>query len=148
MLTYDLCIVVYGDGANPAPWQGSHWAIGIHVTGDYERGDLFQVLVLDDVRKWYHFDKRENDFLLNAMSEATLSPEQKREVVSLISQEPAPRDGKKGCQDWVIECLLTLETQDSELIPAGTVDFVSGLLRMPTADVAKQAGERWMFRKS
>ncbi|KAK6533536.1 hypothetical protein TWF694_002474 [Orbilia ellipsospora] len=149
MPDYDLSIVIFGDGSNPAAWQGSHWAFGVQETNDSsEKGDLLQVLLLDESQKWYHFDKRENVTILDPISEgkikiATLSSEQNKEVVRLISQEPAPRDGKKGCQDWVIECLLTLETQDFGLIPNGTVDFVSSLVRKPVTYVASQAGEKW-----
>ncbi|KAK6516238.1 hypothetical protein TWF506_006147 [Arthrobotrys conoides] len=52
MPTYNLCIVVSGDGTNPAPWQGSRWAFAIQNQDEDDIGDLLHVIVMDEARKW------------------------------------------------------------------------------------------------
>ncbi|KAK6338718.1 hypothetical protein TWF696_009530 [Orbilia brochopaga] len=148
MVNYILSIVVFGDGNNPAPWEGSHWGLAIERQGGSGRGELHNVVLIDNDRKWYQYEMRDDVTILNLNSEgkfwiAILSEQQKRDAVKVISKEAPPRDGKKGCQDWVMDCLFALETNEPALIPDGTSQFVYGLVRTPASNIAKQAGERW-----
>ncbi|KAF3916870.1 hypothetical protein ABW20_dc0110182 [Dactylellina cionopaga] len=151
MVNYDLSIAVFGDGNNPAPWEGSHWGFAIEREDGSGKGELHHVLLIDINRRWYQYDMRDDVIILSPRSEgkfwiATLSERQKRDVVKVISKEAPPRDGRKGCQDWVMDCLFALETNEPALISDGTSEFVYGLVRTPASNIAKQTKERWEAR--
>jgi len=43
---------------------------------------------------------------------ATLTEEKHRHAKEVISKEPPPRDGKKRCQDWVLDVVIALEVEE------------------------------------
>ncbi|OAK95089.1 hypothetical protein IQ06DRAFT_64051 [Phaeosphaeriaceae sp. SRC1lsM3a] len=49
---------------------------------------------------------------------ATIPANRYAQASRVISNEPPPRNGKDGCQDWTLECKLGLEADES--IPDGT----------------------------
>ncbi|KAF3924253.1 hypothetical protein ABW21_db0204528 [Orbilia brochopaga] len=135
MTDYELLIIVYGLGLKPT--ERAHWAIGLRRVGD-EFGDMYQVLLVDDVKLWYHLDQRSGVQLQTKFSEGT----QKRRAEEIISREPPPKDGANKCQDWVLDCITGLEAE--ELIESGTAHFIASLIGLPTAEVASQAGSKWI----
>lgn len=144
MAQYNLSVVVSGPGDNPT--YRSHWAFALHPPNS-EIGNLLQVLPLDVDNLIYGFDKRKGVVFQSKCSEgfftiATLSPKQYQDTDKIISQEPAPRNGKDRCQDWVAECILALEVE--EMVPAGTSEWLSELVGQPASVVASKTGARWV----
>ncbi|EGX48058.1 hypothetical protein TWF173_003782 [Orbilia oligospora] len=144
MSNYQLSIVIYGPGTDPN--NRSHWALALHREGEIH-GDLFQVLLVDRDRLWYQFDKRTGVEILDKSSEgcvtvATISVGHRRHAKRIMSTEPVPMDGLKRCQDWVADCIVTLEIE--EIVEAGTSHFVQRLIGLPASSVAEEVGpERW-----
>jgi hypothetical protein len=73
---------------------------------------------------------------------ATLSLEQYQRADQIISEEPAPNKGRDRCQDWVQNCIISLEVE--EIVPPGTSEWLEGLVGQPAATVASKAGSRWV----
>ncbi|KAF7191964.1 hypothetical protein HII31_06609 [Pseudocercospora fuligena] len=138
-----LSIVVYGPGTDPN--HRSHWAFAIHKKNQ-ETGVLLHVSVIDLPRLIYQYDHRRDVVLRSASSEgsfvvAELAQGSAGKAVQLISEEPAPADGVERCQDWVLRATISLEAE--EIVPAGTSDWIAGLVGQPADSVARAVSERW-----
>jgi hypothetical protein len=71
-----------------------------------------------------------------------LTREQCQRADKIISEEPAPRNGRDRCQDWVCNCVIALEVE--EVVEAGTSEWVSGLVGLPAESVRSRTGARWV----
>ncbi|KAF2118758.1 hypothetical protein BDV96DRAFT_642934 [Lophiotrema nucula] len=143
-MSYNLSVVVSGPGDDPN--HRSHWAFALHAPNS-SIGNLLHVTVLDLDKLIYAFDKRKGVEVQSRSSEgyfkiASLSLEQYRRTDQIISQEPAPNNGRDRCQDWVQNCIIALEIE--EIVPSGTSEWLSGLVGQPAATVASKAGARWV----
>ncbi|EMD92018.1 hypothetical protein COCC4DRAFT_63423 [Bipolaris maydis ATCC 48331] len=147
MSTYTLSVVVHGEGDDPN--NRCHWSFVFHRAGA-DRGNLLQVLLIDLDRLWYQLDRRDGVTILSASSEgcfqvATFSANQYAQVHSIISKEPAPRNGRDRCQDWTVNCIIALEAE--ELVLPGTSDCVSGLVGKSVTSLAQSLGGRWVANR-
>ncbi|KAF2661331.1 hypothetical protein K491DRAFT_449648 [Lophiostoma macrostomum CBS 122681] len=143
-MSYYLSVIVDGPGDDPN--HRSHWAFALHAPGS-SVGNLLQVNLLDLNRLVYSFDKRKDVKVQSESSEgyfsiATLSLEQYQRADQIISQEPAPNNGRDRCQDWVQNCIIALEVE--EMVPSGTSEWLGGLVGQPAATVASKTGSRWV----
>lgn len=143
MSTFQISIVVYGEGTDPH--NRSHWSIIFHEP-DAERGDVLQVFPVDQHRLWYQFDRRDDTVILDSTAEgyfqvATIFALQRAQAMEIVSKEPAPRNGRDRCQDWVLSCVIAMEAED--LVPGGTSQLVSDLVGRPAVEVATALGSRW-----
>ncbi|KAK6338963.1 hypothetical protein TWF696_009761 [Orbilia brochopaga] len=143
MKDYELLIIVFGLGIDPE--ERSHWSFGLRRLGD-EYGDMYQVLLVDRDKMWYHLDRRSGVKLQTKISEgilqvAILSGTQKRRAEEIISKEKPPKDGMNKCQDWILDCITGLEAE--ELVESGTAHFIASLIGLPAATVASIAGSKW-----
>jgi len=141
-MSYILDISIEGHGKDPS--RRSHWGFMIHKEGD-TIGELLNVKVLDVGTLRYQFEERDAD-LVNLASEgrwkvAMLTYEQRIAVKDIIRRVPAPADGKKRCQDWVLDACINLEVE--ELIPAGFSNRVGECIGLPADDLAAQVGDGW-----
>ncbi|KAJ5108499.1 hypothetical protein N7456_005174 [Penicillium angulare] len=142
-MNYHLSIEVFGTGEDPK--HRSHWGFVIHQPSR-TFGDLLHVWPIDIDKLWYDFEARFGTEL-NIMQAkglcqiSTLSSSQRRQAIEVISQEPAPRDGRRKCQDWVFSTLISLEVE--ELVPPGTSEFWKGMVGLPAKDVQSAIGENW-----
>ncbi|KAJ5947719.1 hypothetical protein N7466_000734 [Penicillium verhagenii] len=142
-MQYQLSIEVFGTGEDPK--HRSHWGFVIHQP-PRTFGDLLHVLPIDLERLWYEFEPRygtELDIMqaLGLCNIATLNSEPRRLAIELISQEPAPRDGRRKCQDWMFSTLISLEVE--ELVPPGTSEFWKGMVGLPAKEVQRAVGRNW-----
>lgn len=143
-MSFSLSVIVDGPGNDPN--HRSHWAFALHDPAS-QYGDLLQVTVLDLDRLIYAFDKRKGVEIQSRSAEgyftiASLAREEYRRADKIISDEPAPRNGKDRCQDWVQNCVLALEIE--RLVADGTSEWLGGLVGQPAATVARKAGGRWV----
>jgi hypothetical protein len=120
---YELSIEIFGAGEDPQ--HRSHWGFVIHRPSALV-GDLLHVKVIDLDRLWYQFEPRMSTPLrtmqaVGKVKLGDLSEQQRQHAIQVITSSPAPRDGKKRCQDWVYDTLLSLEVE--ELVPSGTCHF-------------------------
>lgn len=142
-MQYQLSIEVFGTGEDPK--HRSHWGFVIHQpTRSF--GDLLHVRPVDIEKLWYEFEPRFGTDLnimqaLGLCKIATLDSQQRRFAIEVISQEPAPRDGRRKCQDWVFSTLISLEVE--ELVPPGTSEFWKGMVGLPAQGVQKAVGVNW-----
>lgn len=139
-----LSIVVEGEGEDPD--NRSHWSFAFRHAGA-ARGNILQVLVIDRERLWYQFDRRDDITILSPSVEgifeiATIPPSRYAQTIRVVSNEPAPRNGKDRCQDWTLNCILALEVE--ELIPDGTSAWIDGLVGKSAAQLAQALGRRWV----
>ncbi|KAL2870832.1 uncharacterized protein BJX67DRAFT_249891 [Aspergillus lucknowensis] len=142
-MTYELLVEVCGPGLSPQ--SRSHWGFAIREPGA-SFGDLLHVQVIDLKSLWYQFDAREGIDLATMQAEGMakindLTADQRRRVVSIIRAEAAPRDGKRRCQEWVVDALVSLEVE--ELVPDGTAEFWSGLVGKGAGEVRRATGTNW-----
>ncbi|KAF2248946.1 hypothetical protein BU26DRAFT_519123 [Trematosphaeria pertusa] len=143
-MSYNLSVIVYGPGDDPN--HRSHWAFAFHAPGS-SVGNILHVTLLDLNKLVYAFEKRKGVEVQSKSSEgyftiATLSLEQYQRADRIISQEPAPNNGKDRCQDWVQNCIIALEVE--EIVPPGTSEWLGGLVAQPAATVASKTGSRWV----
>ncbi|KAJ5653223.1 hypothetical protein N7490_000226 [Penicillium lividum] len=142
-MQYQLSIQVFGTGEDPN--HRSHWGFVIHQP-PRTFGDLLHVRPVDMDKLWYEFEPRFGTDLdimqaLGLCKIGTLGSPQRRLAIEVISQEPAPRDGKRKCQDWVFSTLISLEVE--ELVPAGTSEFWKGMVGLPAKEVRRAVGGNW-----
>lgn len=142
-MQYQLSIEVFGTGEDPK--HRSHWGFVIHQP-PRTFGDLLHVRPVNIEKLWYEFEPRFGTDLnimqaLGLCKIATLDSRQRRLAIEVISQEPAPRDGMRKCQDWVFSTLISLEVE--ELVPAGTSEFWKGMVGVPAHGVQKAVGGNW-----
>ena len=74
-----------------------------------------------------------------------LSEQQRQHAIQVITSSPAPRDGKKRCQDWVYDTLLSLEVE--ELVPSGTCHFWKEMVGKSARTVQETPGVNWTSLK-
>ncbi|CAG8944182.1 unnamed protein product [Penicillium salamii] len=144
-MNYDLSIEVFGPGTNPN--FRSHWGFMINKPGNLEFGDLLQVEVVDANKLCYGFAPRYATKIIDKGAVgmckiANLTSEQRRQAITIIEKEPAPRNGVKKCQDWTFDALLSLEIE--ELVPSGTSEFWKGMVGRPAREVAEACSTRWL----
>ncbi|KAL2828592.1 hypothetical protein BJY01DRAFT_255312 [Aspergillus pseudoustus] len=142
-MAYELLIEICGPGLSAK--SRSHWGFAIRESGA-SFGDLLHVQVIDLERLWYQFDAREGIDLATMQAEGMakvvdLTADQRRRVVSIIRAEAAPRDGKRRCQEWIVDALVSLEVE--ELVPDGTAEFWSRLVGKRAGEVKLAAGTNW-----
>ncbi|KAJ5595475.1 uncharacterized protein N7459_001683 [Penicillium hispanicum] len=147
MTTYDLSIEIFGLGEDPK--HRSHWGFVIHQPSQHF-GDLLHVKLIDLDRLWYEFESRMGTPLatmqaVGKVKIASLNAHQRQEAIKVIGSEKAPRDGKKKCQDWVYDTLLSLEV--NELVPDGTCQFWKAMVGKPARAVEQAAGANWTSLK-
>ncbi|KAL4788291.1 hypothetical protein BJX76DRAFT_353321 [Aspergillus varians] len=146
MQLHELYIPISGPGLTPQ--SRSHWSFLIR-TPQAPYGDLLHVQAIDLKRLWYQFDSREGIDLSTLQAEGMvkitdLSGEQRRRALSVIRAEAAPRDGKRRCQEWVVDVLVSLEVE--ELVPDGTAEVWSGFVGRGMGEVRGVMGGvgRWV----
>ncbi|PLN79451.1 hypothetical protein BDW42DRAFT_195167 [Aspergillus taichungensis] len=146
-MAYELSIEIFGLGEDPR--HRSHWGFVINRPSQLV-GDLLHVKLLDLDRLWYEFEPRMSTPLVTMQAVGKvklgeLTELQRQEAIRVISSERAPRDGKKKCQDWVFDTLLSLEV--NELVPPGTCQFWKGMVGKPARSVRGAVGDKWMGLK-
>ncbi|KAJ5117550.1 hypothetical protein N7448_011182 [Penicillium atrosanguineum] len=146
-MEYDLSIEIFGTGEDPK--HRSHWGFVIHKPSALV-GDLFHVKVIDLDKLWYQFESRMNTPLrtmqaVGKVKLGKLSEQQRQDAIAVIKSSLAPRDGRKKCQDWVYDTLLSLEVD--ELVPAGTCHFWKGMVGKSAQAVQKASGVNWASLK-
>jgi len=144
MSTHALSLVVCGKGDDPS--NPSHWSFNFHPIFS-QTGTQLQVLIIDPDHLWYQFDKRDGAPILAPESEghfqiATFTPTQYARASDIICNEPAPRNGRDRCQDWIVNCLIGLEAE--EVVPAGTAERIGDLVGKTASMVAHAVGEDWV----
>ncbi|PWY92371.1 hypothetical protein BO70DRAFT_357489 [Aspergillus heteromorphus CBS 117.55] len=142
-MSHQLSIEVFGTGEDPN--HRSHWGFMIHRPPN-RTGDLLHVRLLDLDRLWYQFEARLGTDLLTMQAVgickiAELSAQQRHQAIEVIKNEPAPRDGRRKCQDWVFSTLIALEVE--ELVPPGTSEFWKSMVGRPARGVARAVGTNW-----
>ena len=100
-MAYVLSVEIFGEGNDRQ--HRSHWGFTIHTPSSII-GDLLHVKVIDLDRLWYQFEPRMSIGLntMQAIGEVklgVLSEQQRRQAIQVITSSPAPRDGRKKCQD-------------------------------------------------
>lgn len=143
-MDYNLSIEVFGPGTNPN--FRSHWGFMINKPGNLEFGDLLQVEVIDANKLWYGFAPRYATKIIDkaavGMCKITnLTSEQRRQAITIIEKEPAPRNGIGRYQDWMFDALISLEIE--ELVPPGTSEFWKGMVGRSAQEVAAACGNQW-----
>jgi hypothetical protein len=143
-MSYQLSVEVYGSGEDPN--HRSHWGFMINQPSS-SIGDLLHVRVIDLEKLWYQFEERYGTNVVSMQAVgmckiADLTPKQRQDAIAIIKKEDAPRDGKKRCQDWVFDTLISLEAE--ELVPSGTSEFWKGMVGKPARVVAQACGTKWI----
>ncbi|KAF2084853.1 hypothetical protein K490DRAFT_47979 [Saccharata proteae CBS 121410] len=143
MSDYILSIGVYGDGEDPN--HRSHWGFLIFSPG-MKFGNRLHVQLISLKGLIYQFETQSGYRLESQSCEGRvflgyIKSTKYNQVVKIISEEPAPRNNKDRCQDWVLECVIALEAE--ELLPAGTSSWVEGIVGKPMKDVAAAVGGKW-----
>ncbi|PLB46600.1 hypothetical protein P170DRAFT_438320 [Aspergillus steynii IBT 23096] len=143
-MTHHLCIQALGTGENPN--HRSHWLFLIYTPTD-DFGDIYQVLPIDLERLWYQYDLREATTIktpqaVGMCTIAVLDAKTRLEVIRVIQNEPAPRDGKRRCQDWTVDVMISLEVE--ELVQPGTAEKWSQRVGMTARELARSCGEDWV----
>lgn len=143
MPSHSLSIVVDGPGTDAN--HRTHWTFAIH-HDNADHGTIMQVQVIDLGKLIYQFDERRSVDIRSKGSEgsftvASLTLKQAQQAAEIIRQEPAPRDGVKRCQDWVLRTTISLEAE--EVVPPGTSADIETLIGKTAAAVAQQIADRW-----
>ncbi|KAI9368800.1 hypothetical protein BJX61DRAFT_197232 [Aspergillus egyptiacus] len=142
-MAFELLVQICGAGLTSH--SRSHWSFVIREPGA-PVGDLLHVKVIDFRRLWYQFDAREGVEIATMQAEGMakvvqMTAEQRQQIVAMIRAEPAPRDGKRRCQEWVVDTLISLEVE--ELVPEGTSELWSDLIGKRAEEVGKATGADW-----
>jgi hypothetical protein len=142
-MAYELSIEVFGLGEDPN--HRCHWGFMIH-QAPQAFGDLLHVRVIDLDRLWYQFEYRSGAQLgtMQAVGKCkitNLTPQQRQKAIEVIKAEKAPTDGKRRCQDWVFDTLLSLEAE--ELVPSGTSALWQRMVGKPASEVQLAVGAAW-----
>ena len=146
-MSFHISILVSGPGTDPR--HRSHWAFSIH-RDDEEFGEILNVQVIDLQRLWYQYEERTGEPGQKHRCEgrikiATLTDTQRLMAKKVISGEPAPRDGKRRCQDWILDATISLEADG--VVESGTSEYIQRLVGKPAAEVAKIVGGKWVPAK-
>ncbi|KAL4970757.1 uncharacterized protein BDV14DRAFT_1749 [Aspergillus stella-maris] len=151
MTTHELYIPISGPGLSPQ--SRSHWSFLLRTPGA-TYGDLLHVQVIDLAKLWYQFDAREGIDLSRRSLQAEgmvkiadLTAEQRRRAIAVIRGEAAPRDGKRRCQEWIVDALVGLEVE--ELVEGGMAERWNKFVGWRAEDVKRcMLGEgRWVALK-
>jgi hypothetical protein len=73
---------------------------------------------------------------------AVWNSEQRQQGIQAMRDEPPLREGRRWCQDWVVEVLLMLETQ--ELVSDGTFERWERLVGIPAGELGLSLGRLWL----
>ncbi|KAF2130397.1 hypothetical protein P153DRAFT_365994 [Dothidotthia symphoricarpi CBS 119687] len=143
MASYALSIAVFGDGEDPN--HRSHWGFLTFMPGS-SVGNLLQVQLLSLRGLVYQYEYLTGQPLDSQSCEGRvllgyIDTSKYHQVVKIISEEPAPRNNRDRCQDWILECVIGLEAE--ELLPPGTSDWIQDIIGKPSKDVATAVGARW-----
>jgi hypothetical protein len=139
---YEISVVVYGHGSDPN--DRSHWGFFVCRKGEY-LGDLLHVALVDQPLL-YEYTERAPMNMRSARCSgrsivATLNRRLCERGCEIIRSEPAPRDGKRRCQDWVMAVMLRLEA--AELVNQGTSRRWIRLVGRPVSQLAAALGRSW-----
>lgn len=142
-MAFELFIEVFGNGDDPN--HRSHWGFLVARQGD-DFGDLYHVLLIDQSKLWYQLDVRRGTTIKTRQAEGVCKiPLQDGALLSktikIIESEPAPQDGKRKCQDWTVDVLISLEAE--EIVEAGTAEKWGNRVGMNAKDLAKDCGGDW-----
>lgn len=104
-----LYVAVYGPGTDPT--ERSHWGFMISRKGASE-GKLLHVVLPNKERLLYVFQEREKRHVIDGSEElwkiAELSDTERVKAMNILRGNPPPVDGKRKCQDWVLEGFIRL----------------------------------------
>jgi hypothetical protein len=144
MPEYHLSMIIQGRGDDPS--HRSHWAFAIH-RAHSQLCTLFQVNLLSEEGLIYQFETRGGESLDSPSNEGcflvtSFKADEYNRVTQLISREPAPRNGKDRCQDWVLGCVIALETE--ELVGDGTAQLIDSLVGKNVDQVGDILKDRWI----
>ena len=142
MSDYLLSIIVYGRGDDPN--HRSHWAFAIHRPGS-ELCSLYHVYLIGE-GLIYQFEERSGQPLESQSSEGYflvghIKASNYTRTKQILSQEPAPRNGRDRCQDWAMNCIIELETE--ELVEDGTSELISKLIGKNLEQLKAIVQDRW-----
>ncbi|KAL2217699.1 hypothetical protein M432DRAFT_451937 [Thermoascus aurantiacus ATCC 26904] len=147
--TFELSIGIFRDRTDPD--DESHWGFIIHQPPN-TWGELLHVELPDKNKRWlFQFETREvvlpSNHSVGKCKIANLTPTERSKAVQVMKNEKAPKDGKKNCQDWVINVLLTLMDTDGDgnkkLVPEDTAEIWEGLRGKSVQEIKKKAGDAW-----
>ncbi|KAF2638186.1 hypothetical protein P280DRAFT_551345 [Massarina eburnea CBS 473.64] len=143
MSKYELYIVL--EGLGHSEHHRSHWSFAFHYPGTL-LANVHQVLLLNDTRRFYHYDRRDGVPHPTPGSEgkvllARLTVNQCTSAQEIISRELPPRNGKDRCQDWILNCVIALEV--AELIEPGASEFLGGCVGLDAATVLARFDAQW-----
>lgn len=143
-MAYQLSIEIFGEGDSPN--HRSHWGFMIHEPTK-QFGDLLNVRLIDLDKLWYQFDYRSGSKLatmeaVGICKVSDLNSQQRQKAIDVIKAEEAPRDGKRRCQDWVLDTLISLEV--AEVVPSGTAEIWQGLVGRTATEVERAVGANWI----
>ncbi len=145
-MSYELSVVVDGPGLSPN--ARSHWVFMITKAGQ-TTGELLHVRVLDLATLRYQFEERiaplESATIEGRWKVTSLTYAQRLKAKDIIRKVAAPADGKKRCQDWVLDVFIELEAE--ELIPSDSSHQCSNGIGKSAADLGSSLGAAWV-RKS
>lgn len=144
MPDYHLSIIIQGRGDDPL--HRSHWVFAVH-RAHSKLCTLFQVNLLSEEGLIYQFETRGGESLDSQSNEGyflvtKFKADEYNRVTQLISREPAPRNGKDRCQDWVLGCVIVLETE--ELVGDGMAELVDSLVGNNVYQVGDILKDRWI----
>lgn len=142
-MAYELSIEIFGEGDDPN--HRSHWDFMIRQPPQIY-GDLLHVRVIDLDKLWYQFEYRSGTKLatmqaIGMCKIADLDSRQRQQAIEVIKAEKAPTDGKRRCQDWVFDTLISLEAE--ELVPPRTSEFWKQMVEKPAKEVEKAVKANW-----
>ena len=149
MPDYLLSLLISGRGDDPN--HRSHWALAIHLPSSNSNSNsnictLHQVNLISEAGLIYQFETRRGQLLDGPGVEgyfqlARFDADEHGRVTRLIAGEPAPRNGRDRCQDWVLGCVVVLETE--ELVGDGMAELVNRLVGKNVEEVKEILKDRW-----
>jgi len=109
-------------------------------------GDRHNVILINLEGLLFMYEARQGLLLESQECEgrcllAVWNGEQRLQGIQAMRDEPPPRDGRRRCQDWTVEVLLSLEAQ--ELVPDGTFERWERLVGTPARELAASLGPAW-----
>lgn len=140
-MAFQLSVVIFGAGV----FDRAHWGFVIHRPPN-RFGDLLHVRVIDIPSNRFIFENRTGQSLdsQNAWGLckiAFLDSVERFRATSILTCEKPPIGGTKDCQDWLVDAMISLETE--ELVPAGTAETWASRVGRPTVEVRSDAGADW-----
>ncbi|KAA8645113.1 uncharacterized protein ATNIH1004_009330 [Aspergillus tanneri] len=142
-MAFYLCVEAFGNGEDPN--HRCHWGFLLHHSQE-DFGDLYEVQLIDLKKLWYQANCREATTIRDPQAVgmckiAVLDAKSRYAAIRVIKDEPAPRDGKRRCQDWTVDVLISLEAE--ELVASGTAERWGRLVGMTAKELAVDSGDNW-----